>query len=113
MATIHYVHSEPVNPGVVNPAIDTNCPLCLRSVNCQIIIMSHTLDTFLWLRVPDLYLPSQNIKHTIESDPDFISDPAKLETISDMIGVAPTDTIMQYVTRQKKRLQRKLEEKRN
>lgn len=63
-------------------------------------------DDPLWLQVPDFYLPSKNIMHAVEEDPDFISDAVKVNTLSEMIGV-PVDDIIAYVHQKETKMEQK------
>ena len=56
----------------------------------------HDQDAPLWLKAPDFYLPSANIKYAIEKDPKITSNPTHLLELSSVIGVSPED-IRQYV----------------
>ncbi|WAQ93675.1 hypothetical protein MAR_006146 [Mya arenaria] len=69
---------------------------------------STTGDLPLWVTEKDFFLPTRNIKHLLENEPDMLQ--TELDNISNLIGVS-TDDIQIYITETKEKARLKLKQK--
>ena len=67
-----------------------------QAVHLASYFMDCDEDAPLWLKAPDFYLPTVNIKHALDHDPMLASNTTLLQKLSDVIGVQP-DHIKEYI----------------
>lgn len=60
----------------------------------------------LWLKVPDFFLPSKNMKFVMENNRDLFNDNTMLQELSNLIGVS-TEEILDYVHSEEEKIELK------